>query len=374
MADPQTPLTASVEALDVFTGLLSEVDAAGPSDGFYSRIAEATCELAAMRRAVIFVYDDDRREVRAVGAHGIDLSLFAELSPNPDTVSIARQALVEDRVVGVTGHVESNLPDEFLPLLEQGTLTCTPMSAGGRWFGVILADRAPDDGPVTDAQRHTLWSLGKVSALAAGARHATRQHELARRLAERIDLARDIHEAVVQRLFGVSLALSGEGELSAEVRERCRAELHAALGELRAALQRPLARSARATRTTLRAEIDRLRRQHRDIDVRLVEGDPDTVPAELEALAQSVLREAVRNAAKHAEPSSIDIALGRPDGTFVLEVLNDGVAGRRPRPASGMGLRLAAFEALAQGGVVEFGPAGKGRWRVRLAVPLGAAT
>jgi hypothetical protein len=35
-----------------------------------------------------------------------------------------------------------------------------------------------------------------------------------------------------------------------------------------------------------------------------------------------------------------------------------------------MGLRLAAFEALQQGGVVEFGPSGEDGWRVRLVVPL----
>ena len=37
-----------------------------------------------------------------------------------------------------------------------------------------------------------------------------------------------------------------------------------------------------------------------------------------------------------------------------------------------MGLRLAAFEALEFGGLVEFGPAGDGWWRVRLTVPLEA--
>ena len=35
-----------------------------------------------------------------------------------------------------------------------------------------------------------------------------------------------------------------------------------------------------------------------------------------------------------------------------------------------MGLRLAAFEALQRGGVVEFGPEGGDEWRVRLVVPL----
>jgi hypothetical protein len=35
-----------------------------------------------------------------------------------------------------------------------------------------------------------------------------------------------------------------------------------------------------------------------------------------------------------------------------------------------MGLRLAAFEALQHGGMVEFGPTGPEGWRVRLVVPL----
>jgi signal transduction histidine kinase len=369
VTEPSLPLAAPVEALDLFAGLLSEADA-GPSDQFHSRMAAATCRLAAMRRAVIFAYDDERRLVRAVGAHGIDLALFEGASPTAEQVALARTALAEDRVVEVTDDVEAELPEEFHDLLMQGSLTCTPMSAGGRWFGVIIADRAPEQGPLTGPQRHTLWLLGKVAALAAGARNATREHELARQLADRIDFARDLHEAVVQRLFGVSLALSGEGDLSAGTRERCLEEIQSALGELRAALQRPLARRARPTATTVAEEVARLRRAHRDLSVSLVEGEDVEVPERIEPLAQSVLREAVRNAGKHAEPTAIDVRLAASDGALVLEVINDGVPTVRPTHAAGMGLRLAAFEALEQGGVVEFGPADGGHWRVRLTVPL----
>jgi signal transduction histidine kinase len=104
-----------------------------------------------------------------------------------------------------------------------------------------------------------------------------------------------------------------------------------------------------------------------------MEGRGLGVPPELEPVAQSILREALRNAAKHAEPERIEIRLQQPEDTFVLEVVNDGVASpqRRRHAASGVGLRLAAFEALEHGGVVEFGRAGDDCWRVRLAVPLG---
>jgi signal transduction histidine kinase len=359
--------SAPVEALDLLAGLLTEAES-GTREAFYSRMAEATCRLASMRRAIIFVYDEEQAAVRAVGGHGVSLAPFADASPTAGQVTLARQALESDRVVEVSEGVERELPAEFHHLLMEGTLTVTPISAGGRWVGVILADRAPAGGPITDAERHTLWSLGKVAALAATARIATREHELARQLEERIGLARELHDAVVQRLFGVSLALSGSGPLPEDTRARCSEEIAAALSELRAALQRPLAASARSTGTTLTEEIGRLARAGR---VTVVEGADVAVPAQLEPVAQSILREALRNAAKHASPTEIEIRLLRPDDAFVLEVVNDGVdASSRVAAASGMGLRLAAFEALEHGGVVEFGPAGEGFWRVRLAVPL----
>jgi signal transduction histidine kinase len=91
----------------------------------------------------------------------------------------------------------------------------------------------------------------------------------------------------------------------------------------------------------------------------------------VEPLAQSVLAEALRNIAKHASPSAVEVAVARDEDTFSLEVRNDGVApGAR---GAGMGLRLAAFEALQHGGVVDFGAPDEGLWRVRLVVPLAEA-
>ena len=60
--------------------------------------------------------------------------------------------------------------------------------------------------------------------------------------------------------------------------------------------------------------------------------------------------------------------IGGADGALVLEILNDGV-GEKSSRRTGMGLRLAAFEALQQGGVIEFGQTVSDEWRVRLLVP-----
>ena len=364
---PQEP-TVRVGALETFVELLSRVESDPGADDFYSRLCEATCRLADMDRAVIFRYDGARRRVRAAGAYGIDLELFADAQVTVETVPVARESLVEDRVIEVSSTEADGVPDEFRALIRDSTLVCTPMAASNRWLGVILSDRKPDRPPLSDSERYTLWTLGKLAALAAFARLATNKQAQARQLQERMDLAREVHESVIQRLFGIQLVFSSQAELSPAARERIGAELQAALFDLRRALQRPLGRPAPETETTLLDELERLRRDHRDLGITLRPCSERVVlPSHFEPLAQSVLAEAVRNAHKHATPTHVEVSLERKDGAFVLDVVNDGVRGRPKQ--SGMGLRLAATEALQVGGIVEFGEPAPGTWRVRLAVP-----
>ena len=229
------------------------------------------------------------------------------------------------------------------------------MVAAGRWIGVVVGDRPDDAPPLGDAERHLLWTLGKTAALAAMARIATSQAQRARELEDRIDMARDIHDGVIQRLFGVSLALAGDGDLDASARRRCADEIQGALPELREAVQRPLRRAAAAdwhdARGRARAPRGRASGARASSSRRR---SGATCPTQLQALAQSVLVEAIRNAQKHAHPTSGRRSRRRAsDDAFVLVVTNDGVTGGGG--TSGMGLRLAALEALQHGGVVEFG-------------------
>jgi signal transduction histidine kinase len=364
-------LFAGVEPIEVFVDLLARVETETTATEFYDRICEAICRLTTMRRAAIFLADLGRRRVRAVGAHGTSFSQLAALRPTLVDTPIAQQALLEDSVVVVSERIEEAVPPEYARLLGITTLVCTPLSAAGRAYGVICADRGGGKFDLSDGERHLLWTLGKTAALVATARNATRQQERARRLGERLDLAREVHERVMQRLFGVSLALSAGEPLSDEERERCRVEMVEALADLRRALERPLAPLPRETGTTLAADIERLVGSP-GTPVRVSWPTGLVVPPDLEPLAQSVLAEALRNVHKHARASSVEVALGRDEDTFTLEVRNDGVAesARRVGAGGGMGLRLAAFEALQLGGVVEFGPAGDGQWRMRLVVPV----
>src|SRR3954452_18567087 len=149
---PSEP-TVRVDALETFVELLSRVESDPASDAFYSRLCEATCRVGDMDRAVIFRYDGARRRVRAAGSYGLPLEVFADAQVTVETVPVARESLVEGRVIEVSSALAEGGPDESASLLREATIFCTPMAAAGRWLGVILSDRGPARPPLGDAGR-----------------------------------------------------------------------------------------------------------------------------------------------------------------------------------------------------------------------------
>ena len=239
-------------------------------------------------------------------------------------------------MVVVSEGIEDQLPSEYAELFGITTLVCTPLSAAGRAYGVICADRGGGRFELTDGERHLLWTLGKTAALVATARNATRQQERNRRLGERLELAREIHERVMQRLFGVSLALSAEKPLDRGERDRCLVgDAGGAQSDLRSALERPLAPVSTDTGTTLAAEV-----------ARLVQAPGPQVQVDLARRGRGPRRASSRwpsrcwprrcaTSPSTPTPSVVEVVVAGDEDTFSLEVRNDGVAPRRPRRRDG---------------------------------------
>ena len=215
-----------------------------------------------------------------------------------------------------------------------------------------------------------MLTLGRLAALAASVERSTRQRERAQQLDGRIALIREIHENVVQRLFGVALALGSDAELTGEDLRGCHDELQRVLADLRSALGRPVAAApAQRPRTTLGELVGGMERLRENLEVAW--DDRVEVPEVAEPLAQSVLTEAVRNADKHAAGEPVQVAVWAAEDAFTLEISSGGPAGPSGR-GSGLGLRLLMLEAIRHGGLLEYGPAEPAGWRVRLVVPTGA--
>jgi signal transduction histidine kinase len=354
--------------VEVLAGLLAELDEATESGVFYDRVCRAVCTLTTLRRAALLLHDRAYGTVIPMGSHGLDPELVRLIEGTLDETPIAQMALEQDRVIEVAGDVSPYVPARYAELIDTDAITCTPISAARRWLGVILADRGGEKFVLDEGEREAMLTLGRLAALTASVERSTERRESERRLAERVELTRDLHENAIQRLFGITLALGSEQGLSAEERRRCQEELRSVVGDLRRALTRPVVTSRDIGKASLAEVLERLRVRRPELRLDWKEGAE--VPPELEPLAQAVLAEALRNADRHSRPREIAVEVASDEETFTLAIENDGAGDGRATRGGGLGLRLAVLEALRYEGLIEFGPIPGGRWRVRLHVPV----
>ena len=370
MVSPRIAIAESAPragTVEVLVGLLAELDEATASGVFYDRVCRAVCSLTSMCRAALLLHDSTYRTVIPMGSHGVDPELVKRIEGTLDETPIARRALEEDRVVQVHGDLAEEVPARYAELADTETITCTPISAAGRWLGVIFADRGGEDFELSEGERETMLTLGRLAALTASVERSTEQRERERRLSERVELTRELHENAIQRLFGVCLALGSERGLTLDERRRSQEELRSVVHDLRRALTRPVTAPPRL-QMNLSEVLERLLERRPEMHLAWDEGVE--VPPDLEPLTQSLLAEALRNADRHSEPTRIDVRVRSDGDTFSLEVENDGAGDGRSTRGGGLGLRLAGLEALRYEGLIEFGPAAGDRWRIRLVVPV----
>ena len=118
----------SSEALDVVVQLLFELDTDRGLDDFYDRICEALCRQTSMERAVLFLYDSERRMVLPAGSHGVYREFIQHGYGTLEETPIAQVALSEDRVVEVSDDM-GDVPARYSNLPGVIKLTCTPVAA-----------------------------------------------------------------------------------------------------------------------------------------------------------------------------------------------------------------------------------------------------
>lgn len=358
---------------DPLGGVILELLSEATTAGLATRLATVACEQADLERAVIFVWDSALRRARPLGGHAIDLRDFSDFYATPEGIGFVRAAFERDEVIDVVGaDVEAQTPASLRHVARGRRVICVPMTARGQRVGLILADRTGDRPPLTAAECDRLRMLGKAVGVALVAGDTTRRAERARQLRQQVDLARAVHDGAVQRLFGVSMALAGDGPLDAPSRARCLAEIEAVMHELRSAVARPSADTHPPRAVHLEAELARWSVAHPELRV-----VTDLHAAHLDdagPIVRTMLLESLRNLRRHATPTLVAVRSREIEGTLQLEVVNDGVppATGAPSSAHGVGLRLLSIEALQAGGIVDFGPVGNDRWQVRLTLPKAA--
>ena len=259
--------------------------------------------------------------------------------------------------------------------------------------------------PVRDGDRvlAIIFAATKVPAAAAGrgfterdeeilslfAAHAAialtnaRLYERSRELSvmqERSRLARDLHDAVTQKLFSIraharAAAVLVQRDPVDPARVKAEIDVVGALGaeahaELRAVIDglAPPDLASAGLACSLRSYVQLAGRAH-GVPVAFSAADLPGLGPPVEAALYRVAQEALHNALRHAGASRIRVALERTPRRVVLEVADDGHGFVPEMPSSGLGLASMRERAAAAGGVLTI-RSGRSGTVVRMKVPV----
>ncbi|MGH3762885.1 GAF domain-containing sensor histidine kinase [Actinophytocola sp.] len=258
-----------------------------------------------------------------------------------------------------------------------------PIMDGDEFVGEVFLANSCNPGGFTAEDEELMRLLAAHAAIAiVNARLYERSRELSI-VEERSRIARELHDAVTQKLFSLRLTADAASALIERDPARAAAELDTVRGlaaeatdELRAIVvdQRPADLRGDGLDIALRKQAELLDRVH-EPTIRYT--TCHCVPALTDARQQAVYRiaqEAMHNALRHAGAARIDVSMVSADGTVVVEVRDDG-AGFDPASVQGTGRRLGLVSmrerARAAGGRFEVrSEPGRGTI-VRLVVPTG---
>ena len=300
------------------------------------RLVHVARDLGGARYAALGVPDGEGGFARFITS-GMSDDLIASMGPLPRQHGLLG-AMLESPAPYRTGDVTAD--PRFRGWWPRGhprmrSFLGVPMLARGEIIGALY---------LTDKEGAIAFSEEDERRIVLLAAHAglaidnARLHERSRELTiaeERNRLARELHDSVVQQLFGVTLAAESAGSLLARDPDAAAAQLarvqelaRGAIEELRSVVSalRPASVEAEGLAGALRKHVDVLRRvTGREIALRDA-GAAEAAPALRDDAAAQVFRiaqEALQNALRHAGAERIEVRLeaGSP---LVLTVADDG--------------------------------------------------
>jgi signal transduction histidine kinase len=302
-------------------------------DPVLRRLVESARELAGARYAALGIPDGEGAFAQFITA-GMSDELIAAMGPLPRTHGLLGAMLESPESYRTTDIRQDPRFRGWWPRAHptMRSFLGVPIAARGE---VIAAFYLTDCEGAEEFSAEDQRLIEMLAAHAAVAIENARLLERSRELSiveERNRLARELHDAVSQKLFG--LVLNAEAAATLLDRDPAAASdqvarlgelAHEALGELRELIfeLRPASLEEEGLAATLRKHVDMLRRIHgRDVELR-ISGAAQPAPEDAEVFR--IAQEALNNALKHAEAERIELRLAARDGRLTLTVADDGV-------------------------------------------------
>jgi signal transduction histidine kinase len=359
---------------EVVTSLLSGTD----PDEVLAALTRQVRDLAQADLVVLAVPEQDHRMLAIRFAEGDgaeathDLVLAAEHSLSGQVLTTGLPLEVED--FARDSRTANSVRE---PMAHIGPAILFPLGVAGDVRGVLTVGRKHGSLPFPETTADVVGTFAAQAGIALELAHRRRDAERLSLFEDRDRIARDLHDHVIQRLYATGMAMEGAlpmiGKPEVEARFRKAVDaMDATIKDIRAAI------------FSLQTHVEDYQPNLREAIVGVIEDATaaagfapslrlrgklnDQVSPQVGEEMLSALREALSNAARHAEASQIDVAVDVDAGGYLtVRVTDDGVG--IPEGGRRSGLRNLRIRAEKLGGefTLTSGPDGSGTaltWRV----------
>lgn len=316
-------------------------------EGVLRAVCEETTRAMEAPAAAVLLLDPEKETMAPTAVYGLPEDYIGEYSPL-ERSTYDRYVERQGPMIDIPDlQLEQEIPNkELFERVGARTVLAASMLRKGELVGTLNVYSLHKTRDFTNDEKSLLRGLADQAALAI---ENARLRDSAQRGAvveERTRLARDLHDSVAQALYGVTLsAEAGERMLAAEELDsterqltKIRSAAEEALREMRLLIYelRPPDLASMGLVAALRTRLENVEQRSGVSSEFHVEGDPQ-LDGDTEEALYRIVQEALNNALKHAQATSISVTLKSEDGIILLEVKDDGV-GFDPMSSGGLGL------------------------------------
>ena len=380
-------LRALADALEQRRQQLQAVNTAGLAltseldrDQVLQRVADQARLVANAKYAALGVFDEEGT-VETFTTSGISDEERARIGPLPRGLGLLGHLQAERRPLRLRDlhdHPSSvGFPKNHPPMR---SFLGTPIMLRGEPLGNLYLTEKQGSDEFTEADAEALETLGAQAAIAIENARLYEQAERVSALEERHRIRMDLHDGVMQSLYGVGLLLEDVAERLHEDPEDAKAQLMRSVDRLNAAIAdlrsyvlglRPITASDRPLEESLAHLAEQARSNALiDVDLDIAEGAAARLGRERREAAYYIAADALGNIARHARARRVSLQLFERNGDVVMEITDDGVGFIVDQATPGHGLGNMRDRAFAAGGTLQVESAPGSGARVRLELPL----
>ncbi len=341
-------------------------------------ITEAACTLVGARYGALGVIGPNRRleQFIHVGISDEDALAIGGLPKGKGLLGMLIVDPRPQRITDIATHPDSfGMPPNHPPMR---SFLGVPILVRDRVFGNLYLTEKIDADAFTEEDEELVVALAAVTGMIIENVRLRDQVQALAILEDRERIAHDLHDTVIQKLFAAGMALQGAARLAEPmVAERIQStidDLDLTIRDIRSTIFALQVETGAGPDQGLRAKVMSVIAEAAgplgfEPHLHLAGPIDSLVPVEVGEHLLAVVREALSNAARHAQSSRVDVHLEA--GTeVVLRIEDDGVGCSGSGRVGGRGLGNMAKRAKALGGTFELRAGECAGTVVEWAVPL----